>query len=243
MKRPARAKRPALERTGPRRNLEGLWGNDPASADSPPPPRGEGGLGNSGLGDVVARSVELGYRVVDTYIRRGREVAGQAPAGGYGPGDAGSDVQGVAGQLVRSASDLAGAWAELLALATRNETAVPGTDVHPPEAGEQVGSPPTAAPIPLRFQLSVTAERPLEVSLDLRSVPARHRLVVHALRGDPPALPRIDDVHVESRSSGHTRIGIRVPAEQPPGRYQGSIVDDVSNISVGELSVIVKAAS
>src|SRR6516162_534153 len=59
-----RLRRPSLDRSAPVRRASTLF--EPASAD------GENAGATEGLAGVMSRSVELGYRVVDEYIRQGR---------------------------------------------------------------------------------------------------------------------------------------------------------------------------
>src|SRR5207247_7847033 len=101
-----RVKRPPLERTRPIRSWSDLWAEHPASDAREKPP----GKATARLEDVVARSVELGYRVVDEYVRRGQEAAQRLRRGAYDTGALAEDVQGVAGELGRSCDELAGGW-------------------------------------------------------------------------------------------------------------------------------------
>ncbi len=128
-----RAKRPTLERSVPIRSWSGLV-RDARGAASP-------NGGGERLDDVIVRSVELGYRVIDDYIKRGQDAARRMQHGTYGAGDMARDAQGVAGQLVRSAADLAGAWVELFALSARDGN---GASNGHAGVGSPVGGPPTS---------------------------------------------------------------------------------------------------
>jgi hypothetical protein len=239
-----RVKRPPLERVKPVRTWNGLLRRPQAAGSQPPDAAAR-------VEDVVARSVELGYRVVDDYIKRGQEAARRIRAGAYGPGEIAEDVQGVAGQLVRSASDLAGAWVEFAALAAAGAGTVAG--------GGAAAAAPTSAPAgratmpnpdaadaatvePLRVRLCVAAERPIEASLDFRPVPATHQLVVYPLRMDADTTVQIDQVRVEIRDDRTVVIRVEVPATQAAGRYAGLVVDDTTNVPVGEVSLVVPPA-
>ena len=230
-----RVKRPRLERSAPIRSWSGVLGA----------PAADGAGATATADDVIVRSVELGYRVIDDYIKRGQAAARRMQQGTYGASDMARDVQGVAGQLVRSATDLAGAWAEFFALtngaATRNGTA------SDPAAAPAPAAPPAAAPAanddaaaaPLRIRLAVVATRPVETALDLRPVPPGHPLVVHALRG--PGAARIVGVRVEAAEGGAV-IRVDVPADQMAGVYTGLVFDDATNLPAGEISVVVPVA-
>jgi hypothetical protein len=237
-----RAKRPPLERSAPIRSWSALLrapqSEDHAGASEPASER---------IDDVIVRSVELGYRVIDDYVKRGQVAAQRMQHGAYGPGDMARDAQGVAGQMVRSAADLAGAWVEFFALTTRDGNgAGNGHDAAATAASAAApapvaDAPPAAAPVasvvePLRVRLRVSTARAVETALDVRPVPADHRLVVHALRGADGA--RIDDVRVET-GDGTAVIAIRVSSEHPAGPYTGLVVDDTTNVPVGVITLVI----
>src|SRR4029453_18205911 len=70
-----RVKRPRLDRTRPMRSWSTLLGVPAGTNRTSPAPEGR-----PQAGDVIARSVELGYRVVDDYIREGRKGDGRRGA-------------------------------------------------------------------------------------------------------------------------------------------------------------------
>src|SRR5437879_12006363 len=81
-----RIKRPPLERTKPVRNASTLF--------SPAGPRRADGAGQRGpeppqqdraADDVVSRSVDQGYRVIDDYIRQGQKAAQRFDARSWSP--------------------------------------------------------------------------------------------------------------------------------------------------------------
>lgn len=226
----ARVRRPTLERTAPIRTWERALAHPASGPNEERPAEGAGRLE-----DVVARSVELGYRVIDDYIRRGQEVARRLRHGTYGPGALASDVESVTGQLTRSAADLAGAWAEFFALAGRDTTASEPA-VPPPNAIPPIAPASTER---LRVALQVAAKRPVESMLELPVLPADATLLVHALRATPSATDRIDGVRVERSDTGTVVIHVGVPADQPPGRYRAAVIDETTNVAVGELNVVV----
>jgi hypothetical protein len=75
--------------------------------------------------------------------------------------------------------------------------------------------------------------------LELPALPADATLVVHALRAMPPATGRIDGVRVERSDAGTVVIHVGIPADQPPGRYRAAVIDETTNVAVGELNVVV----
>jgi hypothetical protein len=63
--------------------------------------------------DVVARSVELGYRVIDDYVRQGERVARGMSPGGATPDAVLGSTQEVAGRMAQYATDLASLWLQV----------------------------------------------------------------------------------------------------------------------------------
>lgn len=239
-----RIKRPRLDRSAPIRDWSGLLRTPGTDANGT-----GGGEEAPRADDVIVRSVELGYRVIDDYIKRGQAAARRMQHGTYGAGDMARDVQGVAGQLVRSATDLAGAWAEFFALTTRDGNSAAPRNGSPVDAAPRdtaqtaAAEAPSAVPAesvaaapPLRIRLAVAAARSVETALDLRPVPSDHALVVHALRG--PGAAKIADVRVEA-ADGSAVIRVGVPADQAAGVYTGLVFDDSTNLPAGEISVVV----
>ena len=235
-----RAKRPSLERSAPIRSWNGLVRPPEARQEDAP---------NDRVDDVIVRSVELGYRVIDEYVKRGQAAAQRMQHGAYGANDMARDAQGIAGQLVRSATDLAGAWAEFFALANGNgngHAAHPNGTTAPAGAASAAAEvpPASAAPAPSsappwRVRLRVRAARPVETALDLAPIPSDHSIVVHALRGvDGDA--RLDDVAVEA-AAGVATIVVSIPAMQAAGTYVANVFDDVTNLPAGTITVLLAA--
>jgi hypothetical protein len=187
-----RAKRPTLERSAPIRSWSGLVRSpDGAGATT------NGGSAGERIDDVIVRSVELGYRVIDDYIKRGQDAARRMQHGTYGAGDMARDAQGVAGQLVRSAADLAGAWIELLALGQRdaNGTSNGNAGAAPtPAASESTGNGAPAA--------RSAAPQPPPMPSSVFSVPS----VVAAVAPSPPAPAAVSEV---------LRVRLQVTAARP----------------------------
>lgn len=245
-----RAKRPSLDRSTPIRSWNGL-------VRPPETPKGAGDAAEAArtdrVDDVIVRSVELGYRVIDEYVKRGQAAAQRMQHGAYGANDMARDAQGIAGQLVRSATDLAGAWAEFFALANGNGNgqAAPYANGAPAPNGEEsvsAASPPgpgsAAAPSsapPWRVRLRVRAARPVETALDLAPIPSDHPVVVHALRAADEGGGRLDEVTVET-TAGVATIVVEIPATQAAGTYTANVFDDATNLPVGTLSVVLGAA-
>ena len=242
----ARIRRTPPERVSPIRKWDGLLGPTPSpDAAAPKPTTPE---------DLFSRSVELGYRVVDEYITRGQEAAQRLRRGAYGAEEMAQDVQGVASQLVRTASDFAGAWVEFFALAGRDPafkselakaTAASGIAPTPAAAGpagdvSRASTSDDGTAAALRVRLRVTAACPVETALEVQSVPVGHALEVHQLRAADGSA-RIARVAVETGADGTACIAVSVPADQPRGEYSAAVLDSTINVAVGRLTIVVSA--
>ena len=96
---------------------------------------------------------------------------------------------------------------------------------------------------PLRARLVVASPGPVETALDVQPIPAEHALTVGRLCLVDDAATRIRDVRVAVGEDGVVRIHVLVPAEQAPGRYAALVLDDTTNVPVGELTVVVPAVA
>src|SRR5262245_52611631 len=215
-----RVKRPRLDRTRPTRRWSTLLGVSAATDRASPGPENQ-----SQPGDVIARSVELGYRVVDDYIRQGRKAAERLGERSYGPAAFTTDVQELGTRMTQYAADFVGVWMQLMEVATasvagRPFAAPPSGPVSrvPAATSQEVrgaarDGPSTPSPVDgTRVGIQVTSPWPTEVWLDLRPEAARGPLVVHALRADDPDLPRLDDVTLTNGATDQPPLlRVRIP--------------------------------
>jgi hypothetical protein len=259
-----RLHRPEPERRGPiRGGWLGLFGPPLGAADSASkasgPPEG-GAAGGASLNDAVARAVDLGYRVVDDYIRQGQNAARLVRQRSYGPEALRHDLQELGVRMFQYASDLAGLWFDALGAAASGEAAERPAAAQPPNGGagpairtaaarapepgvpapERDAAEDGAAAPPYGARVSVRLEsaRGAEVGVELRPVLPRTVLLVHALRAVDPSLPPLREVAVESGEAGvPVVVRVRVPPDQPAGTYRGVVVDARTSLPVGTLSV------
>lgn len=111
-----RIRRPKLPRTAARRSLAVLFVPPAASGAGVPGTNGSASA-STPWNDVIARSVELGYRVIDDYVRQGEQIArtfgSQAPAA---PAMAPSfvDPQDFARRMSQYAMDVTALWLQML---------------------------------------------------------------------------------------------------------------------------------
>jgi len=237
-----RVKRPKLERTQAIRTAAALLGFAGGAARAAGESTSGGG---AAAGDVVGRSVDLGYRVVEEYIRQGQKTAERMSGGTYGPDAVAGDLQEFGMRMVRYASEFMAVWLDFI---DRVAVGGAGPRAFGPPVAPDGGSatPATARPggaasdgaDRTRVRVEIASPWPTEVALDLHPDAGRRPLVVHALRAIEPDKPRIDSVSFHGRSTdAPATVRIRVPAEQPPGVYSGLIVDEETAAPAGTLSV------
>jgi hypothetical protein len=230
-----RPKRPPLDRTTPIRSWAALLGIAPAdgapAADGAAPPP-------TPLDDVIARSVDLAYRVIDDYVRQGQRAAERLGARDLSAGALASDLQDASARLVHYASDATTLWLDFLRVASG--AARPGAPAAAPDATPAAAAAPATAAEggeALGVAIDVVAPGPTEVSLDLRPGATGATLVVHALRAVEPGKPPLADVAVVPPDGGPPRIRVRVPSGQPAGAYHGLVLDAATNRPLGALTV------
>jgi hypothetical protein len=200
--------------------------------------------GGATLNDVVLRSVDLGYRVINEYIRQGEKAAKRLNDRTYGMQSMGGDFQDMAAQMARFTSDATALWLDAFQAVSRGGWFMPaagaGTAATPKarapqpamEPGPQTGSEPA------RVRLQVVSAIPTEVSFDLQPEAAGRPLIVHSLRAVDPESPRLTEVGFRPATDGESAsLHVRVPPGQPPGVYNGLIVDERTSRPVGSLSV------
>lgn len=90
---------------------------------------------------------------------------------------------------------------------------------------------------PARVLVAITSEKRTESVLELRRG-ASGPLIAHALRPEGHEAPAIRGVTIQLlEGEGTVRVSVEVPSDQPPGIYNGMIVDSASNLPRGTLTV------
>lgn len=236
-----RPKRPHLSRTEAIRSWSALFG---AGGDAD-------GKGAQQPNDVIARSVELGYRVVDEYIRQGRKAAERLGGSSLGPAAFGGDVAELGARVMRYTTELMGLWMQLAdaTMGAEASRSAASTMSPSPAAAEELGARPVAADATagsssphvgdgVRVRVEVVSLWPTEVWLDLRPEGVNAPVVAHALRAGDPRLPRLDDVTFANGSFDEPPLlRVRIPPSQPSGIYNGLLIDSRTSRPVGTVSV------
>jgi len=264
-----RVKRPNLERERPNRNWSTLFSapeaphtqqagahhagdhtgsSEPIGPDHP--------FGNSASGAPLADAVERAYRVVNEYMRQGQSLAqGFNPTPPMNAAQTGSppDLQQLTQRLMQSGWDFAGLWFEMstqlsAAANGRNASRTSPPDWPSPNGSAAPQPPPVEVPEPrkaasvvgaTRVSVSVISRRSTATTLDLQPG-AVGPLAIHALRAEGLDAPPIRDVKVECRDAeGPLTITLRISADQPPGVYNGVIIDTTSSLPRGTLSLTI----
>ena len=249
-----RIKRPRLKREGPIRSWPSAMGADapdPLSAASARPQQASAGSNQ----DPIRRGVVMGGQVVDEWMKQGQHMArmlGTPPMGAGWP-DA-------SGRMMKAASDFMAAWMTSFATSMQPGTA-PWNGVQAPPHGNGSAARPnsngdasgTGAPVSrdassearppnvlshARITLDVTSKRPVEISIALQCQGAA-KLRVLDLRPDEGDAPRIRAPQLDPSGEGW-RLRISVPADQPPGTYHATIIDDAADFGVGSVTVKVR---
>jgi hypothetical protein len=245
-----RFRRPELDRTQPIRSWTTLLAALAPSTGQRDAGAGTTGRDASSLNDVVSHSVELGYRVIDEYVRQGQKTAQRFNDRSYGADAMTNDFQDLSTRMAQYAADFAALWFEFMQLAAAGGTGRPaaapangvGTSAPAGPPRERAGSPATAAEPdraePTRVRVAVSSPYPAEVSVDVRPHVTARRLVVQSLRAIEPEKPRLTDVAVDD-ASGDDPVTLRicVPAGQPAGVYNALIIDEDTGRPAGTLSV------
>jgi hypothetical protein len=154
-------------------------------------------------------------------------------------------MQQLAQRVMQYGWDFAGLWFEMWTRMGGNATGWPPPASGPasiqPEVparspGHRESADP-AGPGPARLSVCVVSERPTVATLEVRPG-VGGPLVVHTLRAEGHDAPAIRDVTIES-SAGDDAVTVKVvvPASQPPGVYNGLIIDGASNLPRGTVSV------
>jgi len=250
-----RPKRPIPERTAPIRDWRGLF--DGAAPDRQPDPTSSAGGASSDpasrLTGAVARSVEIGYRVIDDHLQQGQRAARRLSSGRPAPEVWVTEVQDLGIRMARYASDFMATWMELLELTARgNPPPDPRAQPTPDGAdGRQATAPAPGDSEQLaaatsdradRVRIAVRSARPIEVEVDYHADRVTGPNVrVHALRSLDPDAPRIDTIAFRPGSDGgQPTLDVRVDDAPPPGRYEGLLIDEHSNRPVGSVRIVIR---
>ena len=259
MKTNDRITRPFPPRTTPIRSVSALFGSGGADRAESPSAGSSPGPGEA-WNEVVARSVELGYRVIDDYVRQGERMARAMSDRGASPQDMlGGDPQELARRMTQYAMDFTGLWFQMIQSASAGfpagaagpfanfgfppaplwPTAPPAREPAQAAQDAPAAASPTTTPVQmLRARVAIDSTLPVEVSLDLRPEAGARPMSLQSLRAADAAKPRLSDVSISRAGADEPYVlRVRVPAGQPAGVYNGLIVEEESGLPVGTVSL------
>lgn len=229
-----RVKRPAPERTEPKRHwTEGFakGGGSPLH-DGATDPR-----------DAAYQTINDAYRLIDDYMRQGQQVAENfwLPLGG-----AAGSFREAPERFMRALGDMTLAWVEVMQqwTATSAGTApFAATGKAPPfdgvdASGEQ--KPVDATPSPRSgssaVRVVVSAESPIELVVDLSEGADLTQLQLPELRDAAGTAAPLSDVSVQRDANG-AFVKLVVPKTHPAGTYNGLFLDQTTRRPRGTLSL------
>ncbi len=194
--------------------------------------------------DPAFEAVNDAYRVIDEYLRQGQQMArsmwlpyGEArmPGPDWGP---------TVERLTRVTGDVAMAWLEMFqqwsSTAAGSGSAPASPFAATPDSRSQ--SPYDDADGGLGFSVSVESPRPVTLSVELHPGVRPESVRVGSLACGDPSIRAIQSVALEPPDEQSAwRLRCVVPAEQPPGVYNGLILDRVSERPRGTISLCVES--
>jgi hypothetical protein len=243
-----RPRRPDVARSGPIRNLTGVFGAGGAGGSARPHSAPGDGLRGLAPDEAVARAVRAGFEVAEQAVRRGlggaRQVFGaERPE----PGDAGGDgaewTGWTAGPYVDAVASAATRWIDAWASLVQQAITVAGAAARSAVPTRSAETAPSPSPSPgvratARLVVEVRSRRAASVQLDLSAPPSGDgALATHGLHA-PPALgaPPLTEVAIAVDPDGRLRVRVDVPDTQPAGAYVGAVVGSGGD-AVGTLAV------
>ncbi|MDJ0850340.1 MAG: hypothetical protein QNK04_18370 [Myxococcota bacterium] len=237
-----RIRRPKPERKDPIRGGTFSLFGAPESAGPEEP-----GATEESAADPVARAVDIGYRVVDDYLRQGQKAARLMAKKSYGPEALANDVQELTAGLMQYGAELMDLWMQLLGQAATGQAKRPSgeagaggkapgpsTEGSPPAPPRpDVESRPTGSRPVSRVALAVQSPHSTEVDVEL-DARAGQALIVQELQ-NPKGGPPIRGATLEGGE--RPRLHLVVAPDQPVGTYCGLVLDAATSLPVGNVVV------
>jgi hypothetical protein len=238
-----RVKRPEPERTQPNRAWSGVFGASRHAGNGV----GRGANGNGGAGtsgpapsgglpgqDAIRRGVDLGYKVIDEYLKQGQAFASTVAAPSLPGGFAGQDLSQMTEQMFKYASDFASMWMQAMGMILANGPSGARPPGAPSTATVPAAGTAASAPAPARAAVELNTRRQARAALEIGSLSPPGTVAVPALRAEDGA--RLEGVTVAPGDGGPV-VRIRISGGQAAGVYTGPVVDAATNLPVGKLTV------
>ena len=246
-----RVRRPELPRTEPIRSWSTLFGAPGAAAASgaarfgiPGIPSIPGDPGAASVGpEAVRRGVEMGYRVVDEYMKQGASVANAfSNPSRQGAAESAPDLSKMTERMMQYASDFTSLWYDAMGMMMGTMSAQARPDAGKRPSGDTTSaSQPSAAVLGhSRIILDVKSVQPAEIVVALDGPVYSDALTVEELK-PRTGKSSISGARVEpaSEAAGPLKVQVHVAADVAPGRYTGAILDAASGKPKGRLTVTI----
>ncbi len=240
-----RATRPELPRTEPIRSWSTLLGADSGPARA----QAAYAAGARTTSDAVQRGVELGYRVVDEYLRQGTKAADAFTGRGRQQATPNNDFPQMAERMMRSAQDFSSLWFDMMGTLMQNMPKQPTNGARegtsPPSAEWPSGDAAPAAenqraePGRWRVVVRVESGRTTEATVTLDD--AFETAVVEPLRAANGSAFIEASLASAAEPARVIRLSARVPADVPADRYTGVVLDAATGRPVGRVTIEVFA--
>jgi hypothetical protein len=188
--------------------------------------------------------VELGYRVIDEYIRQGSSMAASftSPRGAQAPSL--QDLPQMTERMLRYAADMSSLWFDAMNMMVSNLGAQAGAQPSNGGAAPAAAGPSEPA---ARASGSPAAAR---VVLDVRSPEHAAEVIVALDEAAPEAVVEelrnvsgldqgaIGGVSLATGADGATRVRVRVPKGLDAGRYSGAVLAAATRRPIGRITVV-----
>jgi hypothetical protein len=228
-----RARKPPLPRTTPIRSWSTLFDSNQATPPNGAPEKTPAG---GGAGDAVQRGVELGYRVLDNYMRQGAAAAG-AFAGPSRATPSSDDLPKMTARMLQYTSDFTSLWFDAMRV-MGGQASQPVTD------GDGRASPlesPVAPTRHVHWVVEVRSEQPAEIIIAFDE-PLPTELIVEPLRSAAhrgKGGKTIADVSIRppAEPGGPLRVRVHVSPKMPSNRYTGAVLDAATRQPKGRITV------
>lgn len=266
MKESNRRTRPVASRTEPRRswaqnlgasdsdagvaggakpNPAGSRAGEPAATGTPPRTHANA--------DAAYKSVSEAYRLIDDYVRQGQRFAENLWLPFQGASGRNQEAFNAPGRLLRAMSDMTNAWLELMQqsagagdreaerapVGTAGPFAAASRRAEPQTVGSRADVP--ASPGNRRLHVIVRSKGRVEVNLELHGPHDAAALVATELRSLRTGTEPVRDITVSLTEGDAPALTIVVPDDQPPGIYNGLLLERTTQRPCGTISLSVAA--
>jgi hypothetical protein len=231
-----RLQRPDPGRTEPLRRWSDLYRRaEVYPAASPADNNGtSNGPGAGSTTNGAGSAVELGYRVIESYLNQGRRMAEQLNGSSYSQRGMPDGVADLVERTVRAYNELLPVWLQV----ANSLVKVDPLGVRPTEANPARGWPdPSKGAVRTRISVETVSRRPVRVLLDLSEGSSVLNLMTHGVRAVDPQKPVLTEVSFIPAPQGCATLRIVVPDSLPAGHYTGVVVDKDKEEARGTLSI------